>query len=131
MDRWSSRVPWISWGLLAAVATLLALSTLWVAFEPAGDETSEAASIIARQRGVLGFLGAGLGLLAAIVSAIPFRRGERWAWYALWLFPVAIGAVAARMLIDQFVLWSYYGLLAVLATAALLIPFRRFVRPPA
>jgi hypothetical protein len=34
------------------------------------------------------------------------------------------------MLIDDFPLWSYYALLTVLATAALLIPVRTFVRPP-
>ncbi len=32
------------------------------------------------------------GLLYAVfgmlIAAIPFRRGEKWAWYALWVFPV-------------------------------------------
>ena len=142
MVQSSSRVPWISWGLLAAVAALVALSALSVAVIPARDQTPligrtwdqfatqdpEVASIASREKDILGFLGAGLGLLAMIVAAIPYRRGERWAWYALWLFPITIGAVAARMLIDQYRPGPYYAGITTLALVALLIPIRHFLR---
>lgn len=137
------RVPWVSWGLLAVVATLVAFSALWVALTPAGDQTRltgraweefagsdpEVAAYFSRQLVVLGFLGAGLGLLAVPVAVIPFRRGERWAWYALWLFAITVGAVTARMLIDQYPAGYYYSGITTVAVVALLIPIRNFLRP--
>jgi uncharacterized protein YndB with AHSA1/START domain len=139
-----SRVPWLSWGPLATVATFAALSALWVALTPAGDQTElagrtwgefavqdpEVAYLFSRQLQILGLLGAGFGLLAAFVSVIPYRRGERWAWYALWLFPFTIGAVAGRMLIDQYSTGYYYAGLTAVALVALLLPMRDFLRPP-
>jgi hypothetical protein len=29
-----------------------------------------------------------LGLLSAVVCLTGFRRGERWAWYAMWIWPL-------------------------------------------
>jgi hypothetical protein len=48
------------------------------------------ASIYATYLAVLGIIWAGFGLLAAIISLVPYRRGDRWAWYALWLVPIAL-----------------------------------------
>lgn len=31
--------------------------------------------------------GVGMCVLAAVVALVPFRRGERWAWVALWVWP--------------------------------------------
>ena len=137
------RVPWVSWGPLSVVSTFVALSALWVALTPAGDQTEltgrawdqfasqdpEVAYLFSRQLNILGFLGAGFGLLAAVVSIIPYRLGERWAWYALWLFPVTIGGVAARMLIDQYPAGYYYAGITTVALVALLIPIRNVLSP--
>jgi hypothetical protein len=137
------RVPWVSWGPLSVVSTFVALSALWVALTPAGDQTEltgrawdqfasqdpEVAYLFSRQLNILGFLGAGFGLLAAVVSVIPYRRGERWAWYALWLFPVTIGGVAARMLIDQYPAGYYYAGITTVALLALLTPIRNVLSP--
>jgi hypothetical protein len=35
-----------------------------------------------------GLASVGLGLFGVLMAAIPFRRGERWAWYAFWFYPV-------------------------------------------
>jgi transcriptional regulator with XRE-family HTH domain len=35
-----------------------------------------------------GLASTGLGLFGVLMAAIPFRRGERWAWYAFWFYPV-------------------------------------------
>ena len=35
-----------------------------------------------------GLASVGLGLFGGLVAVIPFRRGERWAWWALWFYPV-------------------------------------------
>jgi hypothetical protein len=143
MGQPAFRVPWVSWGLLTLVSTFVALSALWVALTPAGDQTElagrtwaqfasqdpEVAYLFSRQLKTLGSLGAGFGLLAAVVSVIPYRHGERWAWYALWLFPVTIGVVAARMLVDQYPAGYYYAGITTVALVALLIPVRTFLRP--
>lgn len=31
--------------------------------------------------------GVGMAVLGAVVALVPFRRGERWAWRALWIWP--------------------------------------------
>ena len=125
------------------ISTFVAFSALWVALTPAADQTEltgraweqfalqdpEVASLYSMDLVVLGLLGAGFGLLAAVVSLIPYRRGERWAWYALWLLPVTIGGVAARMLIDQYSASYYYAGITAVALVALLIPIRTFLRP--
>jgi hypothetical protein len=143
MGQSAFRVPWFSWGPLTVVSTFVALSALWVALTPAGDQTEltgraweqfasqdpEVAYLFSRQLNILGFLGAGFGLLAAVVSVIPYRRGERWAWYALWLFPVTIGGVAARMLIDQYPAGYYYAGITTVALLALLTPIRNVLSP--
>jgi hypothetical protein len=35
-----------------------------------------------------GLAALGLGLFGGLLAMIPFRRRERWAWYALWFYPV-------------------------------------------
>jgi hypothetical protein len=142
MEQRISRVPWFSWIPLATVATFAGLAALWVALTPAGDQTElagrtwahfaqqdpEVASLYAMDLVVLGLLGAGFGLVAAALSLIPYRHGERWAWFALWLVPIAIGAVAVRMLADQYSTGYFYTGLTAVALVALLLPMREFLR---
>jgi hypothetical protein len=142
IDTPAVRVPWVSWGLLTMTSTFVAFSALWVGLTPTGDQTElngraweqfalqdpEVAYLFSRQLIIIGFQGAGFGLLAAVVSVMPYRRGERWAWYALWLFPITIGAIAARMLIDQYPAGYYYAGITAAALVALLIPIRNVVR---
>lgn len=40
----------------------------------------------------------GYSLYAAVVLAIPFRRGERWAWYSTWILVIGF---AVPILINQ------------------------------
>ena len=50
---------------------------------------------------------------------IPFKRHERWAWYALWMLPL--------QWLSQFVFFPdfAYLMLAVLTTVGLILPYRR------
>jgi hypothetical protein len=141
MEQRISRVPWFSWIPLATVGTLMALAALWVALTPAGDQTEladrtwdqfaqqdpEVASLYGMDLVILGLLGVGFGLLVAAVSLMPYRHGERWAWFALWLVPITIGAVAVRMLADQYSAGYVYAGLAALALVGLLLPMREFL----
>src|SRR6266540_4004642 len=39
------------------------------------------------------FMGfAAFNLYALVVIAIPFRRHEKWAWYATWILPIGLAA---------------------------------------
>lgn len=39
-----------------------------------------------------------LGLLSLIVAVTAFRRGDRWAWFAMWLWPLWLGMVVLLLL---------------------------------
>ena len=64
----------------------------------------------------------GFNILALVLIVGPYRRGERWAWYTLWLMPL--------LLVGYFVLSPELTMNLVLAilTAALglLLPYRRY-----
>ena len=108
-------MPILSWGLLAAASAIGALSALYVALAPAGDQTPlvgrswiefaaadpEMASIVSRLLVVLGLLGVGFGTLALVVVLGPYRRAQRWAWYVLWLVPVVYAAIAVRQIVRR------------------------------
>ena len=70
--------------------------------------------------GAWGVTWVGFELFALVLTLIPFRRGERWAWYTLWMLPL--------MWVSQFVFSPdlTYLMLAMLTTVGLLLPFRRF-----
>lgn len=69
--------------------------------------------------GLLGF-----GLLMVAIAAVPYRRGERWAWYASWAAPtVLLGFLAITL---QGSLWLMFAILLVLALLGLLLPWRKF-----
>ena len=127
-------MPILSWSLLAGASAFGALSALYVALAPAGDQTSlagrtwsdfiasdpEVASIVSRLLVVLGLLGVGFGTLALVVVLGPYRRVERWAWNVLWLVPVVYAAIAVRQIFDGYPVAYWYGALAIAGTAGLL-----------
>lgn len=39
-----------------------------------------------------------LGLLSLIVAVTAFRRGDRWAWYAMWLWPFWLALIIVILL---------------------------------
>jgi hypothetical protein len=63
----------------------------------------------------------GFNLLALTLILIPFRRGERWAWYTLWMLPLlwlSLFALAPDL--------HLYLAFAVITAAGLILPYRRF-----
>ncbi|HEU0294903.1 MAG TPA: hypothetical protein VFR47_19325 [Anaerolineales bacterium] len=134
-------VPRASWIILALVATLTILSGLYVGLTPVGSQTElsgrtweefaaadpEVARIYAMDLVLLGMTLTAFAILGTIVALIPYRRGERWAWFSLWLIPLVHGGVALRMLIDQYdAAYVYLGLF-VISLIGILIPIRRFL----
>lgn len=134
-------VPRASWIILVVVATLTILSGLWVGLTPVGSQTElsgrtweefaaadpEMATIYAMDLVLLGMALTAFAILGTILTLIPYRRGERWAWFALWLIPLLHGGVALRMLTDQYAASYVYLGLFVISLIGILIPIRRFL----
>ncbi len=135
-----NRVPRASWIILAVVAKLTVLSGLWVGLTPVGSQTElsgrtweefaaadpEVARIYSMDLVLLGMTFTAFAILGTILSLIPYRRGERWAWFALWLIPLVHGGIALRMLIDQYSAGYVYLGLFIISLIGILIPIRRF-----
>jgi cell division protein FtsW (lipid II flippase) len=63
----------------------------------------------------------GFNIFALVLTLIPFRGGERWAWYTLWMMPLlwlSLFALAPDL--------PLYLAFAVIPAAGLLLPYRRF-----
>ena len=69
------------------------------------------------------FMGfAAFNLYALVVIAIPFRRHEKWAWYATWILPIGLAAPAFT---DPNIALFYYAVAAV-CVLGLLLTMRDF-----
>jgi len=94
----------IGWIALLAISALAALSHIILTFVMADEATL--------------FIGwAAFNLYSTLVLYVPFRRGEKWAWYASWI-PVIVFAVT--IFFDTQVGVFYLGAGVVMAVALLL-----------
>lgn len=137
----------LMWGVGAAVAPDHLLGPGGRAILPAGYEgftgaswsalaaTSSASAgymtLLFRMYGIYNVL---FGLLASVIAATAFRRGERWAWWALLVGnTVALGSaiVYDRTVnaIGPFELTEYLGLALVWVALAVTAPLRPALRP--
>lgn len=106
-----------SWICLAVVSIGILGFGIVVMVAPMGAD-----SLLYRADGLASF---GLGLFGLLLAVIPFRRRERWAWSALWFFPVfwlahlVFGLPPGTDHVHQVVF-------IVLSLAGLLLPARQF-----
>jgi hypothetical protein len=85
---------------------------------------------------VYGAFNVAFGLLAIAVAATAFRRGDRWAWWALLVGnTIAFGAAMTYdwtvNAIGPFELTEYLGLAMIWGALAITAPFRAPARPVA
>ncbi len=133
---------YVAWGAMAAAAPDHLLGPGGKAILPAGYEGFSGASwpalvsaaphtagYIALLYRMYGMYNVTFGLMATFVAVTAFRRGERWAWWALLLGNVV--ALVAAMTYDRtvhaigpFELSEYLGLAMMLGALALTAPFR-------
>jgi len=78
-------------------------------------------SSIARQ---LGNFMLGFGVLLMAVAAVPFRKGERWAWFAMWVAPLVILGQLLNSRGGNG--WQFDLGFVIVGTAGLIWPYRRF-----
>ncbi len=73
----------------------------------------------------IGVASIGMGLFGVMITAIPYKRRERWAWFTLWYYPVFWiahllgGLPPGQDHVHQIVL-------IILSLVGLLIPVREF-----
>ena len=103
----------------------------WSALVAASAPAAAYMTLLFRMYGIYNIL---FGLLASVIAATAFRRGERWAWWAL-LVGNTVALVSAitydRVVnaIGPFELTEYLGLVLVWAALAITAPFRAVARP--
>ena len=66
------------------------------------------------------------GVFITAISIFPYRRGERWAWYTLWLIPVFTSILAARVFIAGGMGWNIILVQLGIILLGLLLPYRKF-----
>jgi hypothetical protein len=77
-----SRSRNVAAGILVVIALLSGSIAVSVYFPVDDDPFEDAAKVL------IATFGAGMALLAALIALVPFRRGERWAWAVLWVWPL-------------------------------------------
>lgn len=60
------------------------------------------------------------------VAAGPYRKGERWAWYAMWVVPILLITLGLRVALAGGMGWTLIAFELVIALGALLLPYRMF-----
>jgi hypothetical protein len=74
----------------------------------------------------IGLFALGLGIFTIAVSYKPYRKGERWAWYIIWYFPILTLMSTIANYIDGGQGWSLLLVLLIVSLAGLLLPLRKF-----
>ena len=108
------------WMILSANAILGSLAALITGLPSLSMHLSSSSSGVYPIVGALGTALVGFNVLALILILIPFKRHERWAWYALWMLPL--------QWLSQFAFFPdlAYLTLALLTTVGLILPYGRF-----
>ncbi len=71
----------------------------------------------------------GFGVLTMGIAAVPFRRGERWAWHVLWSWPVVLVIQTVNSFLSTpggGLGWQFDFAFIFVLSAALLISLRMF-----
>jgi uncharacterized membrane protein HdeD (DUF308 family) len=80
MSKGESVLFKISWISLAIIGVAILVFGLIVAVWPGSSNPLFLQAI--------GVASIGLGLFGLLITLIPYRRRERWAWFALWYYPI-------------------------------------------
>jgi len=75
-----------------------------------------------------GVSGVGLAVFGMVVSAMGYRKGEKWAWYVSWFMPIGILAAQLNVyaLTGSIMVIYLATVFTIVSLLALLLPFRQF-----
>jgi hypothetical protein len=131
----------LGWMLLALVSGFVALAgayvlvvpvdadffarTTGVAWSDFEAQHASVASNLERSGRLTGAASGAFGALALAITLVLLRRGDRGAWRALWVVPLALGAFTLLFILDGvWMLAAFYGALSLAAAAGLLLATR-------
>jgi len=108
------------------------IGTPWAEVTATSPRTANLVDLLSR---ILGAWLIGFSILAVGISVTAYRKGDTWAWYALWALPLTFALIFVAFLAAGRVpgapmppaLFSAPGLF-LLSALGLLLPFRRFFR---
>ena len=110
------RVGWIC--LVVVGVAILAFGVIAATVPMPGDEPLMQAD---------GVASIGVGLFGVLITLIPYRRRERWAWFALWFYPAFwLAHLVGRLPPSKD--HVHQVVFIVLSLAGLLLPVREFFR---
>ena len=113
------------WMILAVSAVFGIVAAVMTTLPPLSWFTDPVIVMAYSIMGAWGVTWAGFSIIALVLALIPFRRGERWAWFTLWMLPLlwlALFALAPDL--------RLYLALAIVTAAGLILPYRRFFSGP-
>ena len=67
----------------------------------------------------------GLTVFGLATTLNSYRRGEKWAWYTLWYYPIFFASIFAIDITDPYFA-ANSSLFLVLSLIGLLLPYRKF-----
>ena len=108
------RLGWIC--LLVVGVAILAFGLVTATVPMSGDQPLLRAD---------GLASIGVGLFGVLITVIPFRRRERWAWFTLWFYP-AFWVIHLVGRLPPGKDHIHQVLFIVLSLAGLLLPVRQF-----
>jgi len=123
--RFAERYAWVVFVLLALVLLLIGLSGPQGPAGPGspihafGIPNPNVLDIALRLRGTLVL---GMVLFSLAITLFAFRKGERWAWFVLWYWPLFF-----LLHVAAFGSWLPDLPIAVLAAGSLLLSKRRYL----
>jgi len=88
----------------------------------------ESIELVRFQMGIIGNLKTSWSLLVLAITLTGFRRGEKWAWYTLWLVPAVLvcqGIIHSVILGDINEMWAWIPTTSI-SLVGLLLPIRKF-----
>jgi cell division protein FtsW (lipid II flippase) len=68
----------------------------------------------------------GLGVFTIAVSYVPYRKGEKWAWYIIWYLPIFFFIATVANYADGGQSWRLSLVLLIVGLVGLLLPYRKF-----
>lgn len=140
-ERIYQKNAWILLFVLGIVGLFFALSAL-VTGAPADPQSPKSLTgstwdeLVARSPGVANLVRSverafgisllGFSVFGMAVSAVSYRRWERWAWYVSWFVPILLIGFIVNNFGSGGVLWPLFMVLLIISLLGLFLPYRKF-----
>ncbi len=74
---------------------------------------------------VVGVVGVAFVIPTTLIAVTSYRKGRRWAWYAMWYVPVFVAASTYSQAVSGMIPWEA-NFFIVIPLLGLLLPYRKF-----